>query len=290
LKILLTGASGQVGAHLLPLLRGHEVIAPSHAELDLNDTKTLREFVLKTAPQVLINPAAYTAVDRAETEPEAAYAINALASEAFAQACKEIGARLIHFSTDYVFDGAATQPWKETDAPRPLSVYGASKLAGEKAIINSGCAHIILRTSWVYSKFGRNFLLTMQRLAAEKEFLRVVADQYGTPNWAGTLARAVAHLATLPAAQLAEKSGVYHLSSHGHTSWHGFASAIVETGAKPIPVHPIATAEFPTPAKRPVYSVLDGGKFERTFGYAMPYWGDALVQCLRETAPQGLSK
>jgi dTDP-4-dehydrorhamnose reductase len=289
LKIVLTGASGQIGAHLRPLLAGHEVIAPSRAELDLTDATSLRAYLVKTAPQVLINPAAYTAVDKAETDRDAAYAVNARAPEALASACKEIGARMIHFSTDYVFDGAATQPWEETDAPRPLSVYGASKLAGEQAIAASGCAHVVLRTSWVYSKFGKNFLLTMQRLAAEKEFLRVVADQYGTPNWAGTLASAVAHLVTLPAAQFGQHSGIYHLSSHGQTSWHGFASAIVAAGARPIPVHPISTAEFPTPAKRPAFSVLDGGKFERTFGYAMPYWGDAMAQCLRESAPQVFS-
>jgi dTDP-4-dehydrorhamnose reductase len=290
LKIVLTGASGQIGAHLRPLLVGHEVIAPSRAELDLTDAKSLRAYLVKTAPQVLINPAAYTTVDKAETDYDAAYAVNARAPEALANACKEIGARMIHFSTDYVFDGQATQPWKETDAPRPLSVYGASKLEGEQAMAASGCDHIILRTSWVYSKFGKNFLLTMQRLAAEKYFLRVVADQFGTPNWAGTLARAAAHVATIPAAQFGQHAGIYHLSSHGQTSWHGFASAIVAAGARPIPVHPIATAEFPTPAKRPAFSVLDGGKFERTFGFVMPYWGDAMAQCLRESAPQVSAK
>jgi dTDP-4-dehydrorhamnose reductase len=285
LKIVLTGTSGQVGAHLLPLLRDHDVIAPTRESLDLADAKAVRTYIEKVAPQIVINPAAYTAVDKAETEPELAYAINALAPEAMAQACKEIGIPLIHFSTDYVFDGSATRPWTESDVTRPVSVYGASKLEGEQAIVATGCAHVILRTSWVYSKFGKNFLLTMQRLAAEKDSLRVVADQYGTPNWAGTLARAVAHMIEIPAAQKGQISGVFHLNSHGQTSWHGFATAIVAAGARQIPVHPITTADFPTPAKRPAYSVLDAGKFERTFDYAMPYWGDALAQCLRAKYP-----
>ncbi len=285
MKIVLTGTSGQVGAHLLPLLRGHTVIAPKRAELDFSDANAVRAFIKKNAPQLVINPAAYTAVDKAEMQSDAAYAINARAPEALAQACEHIGAPLIHFSTDYVFDGTNTTPWTERDATRPLGVYGASKLAGENAITASGCAHIILRTSWVYSKFGKNFLLTMQRLAAEKEFLRVVADQYGTPNWAGTLAHAVAHLAEIPAAQIKQNSGVFHLNSHGATSWHGFASAIVAAGARPIPVQPITTADFPTPAQRPAYSVLDAGKFERTFGYRLPFWGDALAQCLRAPTP-----
>jgi dTDP-4-dehydrorhamnose reductase len=285
LRIVLTGTSGQVGAHLLPLLRGHEVIAPTRAALDLADAHAVRAYIERVAPQLVINPAAYTAVDKAETESDLAYAINARAPEAMAKACKKIGVPLIHFSTDYVFDGGATRPWCEADAPHPVSVYGASKLEGERAIAATGCAHIILRTSWVYSKFGKNFLLTMQRFAAEKEALRVVADQYGTPNWAGTLARAVAHIIKIPAAQNGHISGVFHLNSHGQTSWHGFASAIVAAGARQIPVHPITTADFPTPAKRPAYSVLDAGKFERTFNYAMPYWGDALAQCLRTSAP-----
>jgi dTDP-4-dehydrorhamnose reductase len=287
LKIVLTGSSGQVGAHLLPLLQGHEVIAPQRNELNLMDAQAVRAYIEKKAPQLVINPAAYTAVDKAETEPDAAFAINARAPEAMARACKKIGAPLIHFSTDYVYDGSATQPWTERDAAKPISVYGASKLAGEQAIAASGGAHIILRTSWVYSKFGKNFLLTMQRLAAEKEFLRVVSDQYGTPNWAGSLARAVAHIVNTPAAKLEAFSGIYNLNSHGATSWHGFASAIVAAGPRQLPVHPISTADFPTPAKRPGYSVLDAGKFERTFGYAMPFWGDALAQCLREPAPKG---
>jgi dTDP-4-dehydrorhamnose reductase len=285
LKIVLTGTSGQVGAHLLPLLRDHDVIAPTRERLDLADANAVRVFIEKVAPQIVINPAAYTAVDKAETEPELAYAINARAPEAMAQACKTIGVPLIHFSTDYVFDGSATRPWTESEVTCPVSVYGASKLEGEQAIAATGCAHIILRTSWVYSKFGKNFLLTMQRLAAEKDSLRVVVDQYGTPNWAGTLARAVAHMIEIPAVQKGQISGVFHLNSHGQTSWHGFASAIIAAGARQIPVHPITTADFPTPAKRPAYSVLDAGKFERAFHYAMPYWGDALAQCLRAKAP-----
>lgn len=281
MKILLTGTSGQVGAHVLPLLREHEVIAPTRAQLDLTNANAVRAFIKEATPQLVINPAAYTAVDKAEGEKDAAYAINAQAPEAMAYACKTIGAPLIHFSTDYVFDGCATQPWTESDVARPVSVYGASKRAGEEAIVASGCAHIILRTSWVYSALGKNFLLTMQRLAKEKDFLRVVGDQYGTPNWAGTLAQAVAYLTQIPAAQREQFSGIFHLNSHGATTWHGFATAIVAAGRRSIPVHEITTAQYPTPAARPAYSVLNGGKFERTFGLRMPYWGDALAQCLK---------
>lgn len=290
MKVLLTGVSGQVGAHLAPRLRanGHEVIGLDRAALDLTDTADIEACVRAHAPDLVINPAAYTAVDKAQTEPELAHAINADAPGAFARACKRENIPFLHFSTDYVFDGNATDPWRETDLTSPISTYGATKLAGETAIAQSGCDALIFRTSWVYSTWGKNFLLTMQRLAAEKDFLRVVSDQHGTPNWAGTLADAVVHVVNRGDDQLRANAGVYHLSSRGETTWHGFASAIVAAGARQIPVQAISTAEFPTPAQRPAYSVLDPHKFETTFQYEMPQWQDGLRACLASASAGAL--
>ncbi len=286
MRIALTGVSGQVGAHLRAALSGHEVIALNRAQFDLTKPETLAAKLLEIAPQVCINPAAYTAVDSAETAPDVAYAVNRDAVAEIAKACRSLGAPLVHFSTDYVFDGSASRPWLETDTPAPISVYGASKLAGEAAIAASGCDAIILRTSWVYARTGKNFLLTMQRLAAEKEFLRVVADQHGTPNAAGILAHAVVHAINFGVEGLRERLSTYHLTAHGETTWHGFASAIVAAGPRQIPVHAISSAEFPTPAKRPTYSVMNGEKFERAFGFEMPHWEEGLRRCLNESAPQ----
>ena len=278
--ILLTGASGQVGFELARTLTPHgDVVACDRARLDLADPDAIAALVRATRPQLIVNAAAYTAVDRAQSEPALAQAINATAPGILAEEARRIGATLIHFSTDYVFDGAATTPYDEQAPTRPLGVYGQTKLAGEKAIAAAGATSLIFRTSWVYGLRGGNFLLTMRRLAAERDELRIVADQIGVPNWSRTLADAIATLVGRGVPALAEHAGVYHLSATGHTSWYEFARAIIGDVARPHVV-PITTAEYPTPAPRPAYSVLSTTKFERSFGFALPPWGDSLARCL----------
>ena len=278
--ILLTGAAGQLGFELQRSLAPHgEVVALGRRELDMSDAGAIADTVRARRPQLIVNAAAYTAVDRAESDAAAAHAINATAPAVLASEARRLGATLIHFSTDYVFDGIATTPYTEQATPRPLSVYGRSKLDGEQAIESSGCAHLIFRTSWVYGERGGNFLLTMQRLARERDELRVVDDQIGVPNWSRDLAAAVARVVAVGAAALVEKSGIYHLSAHGPTSWFAFARAIIGDVARPRVV-PITTAEYPTPARRPAYGVLATAKFETTFGFALGDWRDALQRCL----------
>jgi len=282
LRILVTGASGQLGSALIALLHhAHTVVAPSRAELDLRDATRIRTVVREARPDVIVNPAAYTAVDRAEQEPDLARAINALAPAVLAEEARKHGIPLIHFSTDYVFDGRKNTPYLEDDPPAPLNVYGATKLEGEEAVRGSGAIHLVLRTSWVYSRTGRNFLLTIERLAREKPRLTIVADQRGTPNWAVALARATARLIDTPRETLAGRSGVYHLSSHGETTWHGFAEAIVAGMglAKPPDVAAITTNEYPTPARRPAYAVLSPSRLASVFGITLPHWDVALREC-----------
>jgi dTDP-4-dehydrorhamnose reductase len=293
MKLLLLGANGQVGhalrRSLAPL--GEVVAATRDGRLadgggcetaDLDDPRSLGVLVERIAPQVVVNAAAWTAVDRAETEREVAFRANAEAPRAIAQACARRGARLLHYSTDYVFDGRGTRPYREDDATSPLGVYGESKLAGEEAIRASGADHAILRTAWVYAPRGRNFLLTMLRLGAERERLRVVADQVGTPTSAALIADATARVIAHPS----RASGTWHLTASGQASWHGFAEAIfagaVARGLLPRAplVEAISTAEYPTPAARPAYSVLDTGRLQRDFGIAPPHWRDGLDQAL----------
>ncbi|MEO7762042.1 MAG: dTDP-4-dehydrorhamnose reductase [Casimicrobiaceae bacterium] len=281
MRILLTGATGQIGRELAALLGEHELYAPTHAECDLADAASVRAAVRGFHPDLILNPAAYTAVDRAEEEPELAQAINADAPAILADEARRIGIPLIHFSTDYVFSGAARSPYTEVDPTGPLNVYGRTKLAGEEAVTGSGCIHLILRTSWVYSRHGRNFLLTIERLAREKPELSIVDDQFGTPNWACALARAATRLAVLPRDELSEKSGLYHLTGAGQATWHQFAVAIVDSMnlPKPPPVHAIRSVQYPTPAKRPAYAVLSASKLGRNFGIALSHWEDALKEC-----------
>jgi len=283
-RILLTGASGQIGSELASLLAAHHVVTPSRADLDLSNTERIREVVRSVSPELIINPAAYTAVDRAEVERDLAHRVNAVAPAVLAEEAKRLGAPLIHFSTDYVFDGSATTPYAEDDPPNPLSVYGTTKLDGENAVRGSDCIHVILRTSWVYSRSGRNFLLTIERLARERPRLTIVADQHGTPNWARSLAAAAATIAQLPADELAARSGLYHLSSQGQTTWHGFASAIVQSMQLAVPpeVVPIATADYPTPARRPAYAVLSTARLRDAFGIELPQWQTLLASCQAE--------
>lgn len=292
MTVLLLGANGQVGWELQRSLSPlGPVRALERAEADLSDHDALIRAVRETAPSMIVNAAAYTAVDRAEEEEEQARAINAGAPAILAGEAKRLGIPLVHYSTDYVFGGAGDHPAREDDPVAPLNAYGRTKLAGEQAIRDSGCAHLILRTSWVYSMRGRNFLLTVKRLAGELDELRIVADQKGAPTWARGIAEATALVlarcgAPGDAGVLTEKGGLYHLTASGETSWHGFAEAIVDwlraTG-QPVKcqrVVAIGTADYPTPAKRPAYSVLDCSRLRKTFGIAMPDWREQLRLCV----------
>ncbi len=289
--ILLTGASGQVGWELQRTLATlGRVVAPSHAEFDLARPDTLADALRAIKPDLIVNPAAYTAVDQAETEQELAYAINAEAPLALAREAARRGITLVHYSTDYVFDGTQFGAYAEYDALRPLGVYGASKQAGEELVQASGADHLIFRTSWVYGLRGKNFLLTMQRLARERDKLAVVADQFGAPTWARSIAEATAQALALwlaPGATAADRqrlSGIYHMSCGGRVSWHGFAEAILQDlqnrGEKIPALKAISTAEYPTQAQRPANSVLSNEKLQQTFGVRMPDWQHALALCL----------
>jgi dTDP-4-dehydrorhamnose reductase len=278
--ILVTGARGQVGAELAVLLAAHgDVTAVDRAALDLADPDAIVAAVRGLKPDLIVNAGAYTAVDRAETERDLAFAVNATAPGILAAEAKRLSAVLIHYSTDYVFDGAARAPYAEDAPVAPLSVYGASKLAGEQAIVAAGARALTLRTSWVYGMRGSNFLLTIRRLAATRDELSIVADQTGVPNWCRTLAAATARIVAMGLPALADRSGLYHLSSTGQATWFDFARAIV--GDAPTPrIVPITTAEYPLPARRPAFGVLATARFERTFGFALPPWRDELAACL----------
>ena len=298
MRILLTGATGQVGGELLQTLKPlGEVIAPARGEMDLANEASLRETIRTVRPRWIVNPAAYTAVDKAESEPELAYAINAEAVGVMGQEAQAIGAGVIHFSTDYVFDGSGSAPYRETDATRPVSVYGASKLAGESALADSGAGSLIFRTSWVYGARGKNFLLTILKLARERETLRVVADQYGAPTWSRDLARMTAEVIGQSevkarngeiAGVLADTGGVYHAAGTGETTWYGFAVEAVrlqqerEPNARFAEIEAITTAEYPTPAKRPANSRMNCGRLMERFGWKMMDWRDSLREVLAE--------
>ena len=283
MKILLTGKNGQVGwelAHALAPLG--EVIAVDRGGLDLADPDRIVSVVRSVRPEVIINAAAYTAVDRAESEPDAAYAINSAAVAVLADQAKRVQALLIHYSTDYVFDGTKDTPYIEEDRPNPLNAYGRSKLAGEQAIHAIDGAHLILRTSWVYSARGKNFLLSIRRLLREKKELRVVSDQIGAPTCAREIADATAELLRRHgAAALGDASGIYHATTSGSTSWHGFATEIarLERTGSPVRIVPIASSEYPAPARRPRNSRLSSEKLRRRFGVALPRWEASLEAC-----------
>ncbi|GAB3628294.1 dTDP-4-dehydrorhamnose reductase [Pandoraea terrae] len=289
-RILVTGASGQVGWELARTLQGMGVVyAPPRADLDLDDLVSVARVVREFQPDLIVNPAAYTAVDRAEQDEAAALRINGEAPGVLAEEAKRLGALLVHYSTDYVFDGTAQTPYREDDPVAPKNAYGRTKLAGESAIVQSGARHLILRTSWVYGMRGQNFLLTVLRLARERDELRIVADQFGAPTWCRTIAELTAQIVAqglredgLDDGFWQTNGGIYHLTSQGQTTWHGFTEAILaraQLGRRPI-VHAIGTADYPLPAPRPAYSVLDGDKLARTFGLRAPEWGDALDLCL----------
>lgn len=282
-RILVTGARGQVGWELRRTLAClGEVTALDSRALDLSDTDAVRRTVRELAPAVIVNAAAHTAVDKAESEPDRAHAINAVAPGALAEEAARLDALVVHYSTDYVFDGTGEAPWHEDDACGPLNVYGASKLAGEAAIQASGCRHLIFRTSWVYGARGSNFLLTMRRLMRERPLLRIVADQIGAPTWCRDLAEATAQvLVRVADAPNAAPWGVYHMTNAGETSWHGFAEAIREFDRiEGVTLEPIASRDYPTPAARPLNSRLDNDRLERAFGLRLQDWRAALALCL----------
>ncbi len=285
MRTLLLGQHGQVSRELQLLLsKQQELIVLGREQLDLADTARLREAVRHLRPELIINAAAHTAVDAAESEPEAAFAINAIAPGVLAEEAAALDVPLIHYSTDYVFDGSKPTAYDEDDVPNPLGVYGRSKLAGEQAIAAVGGKHLILRTSWVYSLHGRNFLLTMQRLLQEREQLSVVADQIGAPTWAGSIAAATGQLIDRWQTAQTAAWGVYHFTARGETSWFGFTEAIATqllAQGKPVAqLTAIATREYPTPAQRPLNSRLDCTRLERDWGVSLPDWHDGLLQCL----------
>lgn len=299
MRILLLGANGQVGHELRRSLATQgEVIATTRsgrlddggaceiADFDVPDA--LPELIARIAPTRVVNAAAYTAVDKAETDREAAFRANAETPSRIAEACARMDIPLVHYSTDYVFDGTGTRPYREDDPTAPLGAYGESKLAGEQGIRASGAEHMILRTAWVYAAHGKNFLRTMLRLGAERDTLGVVADQVGTPTSAGLIADVTAAL--LP--QVGVRSGTWHLTASGETSWHGFAEAIfagaVARGmlAKAPHVNAIATSDYPTPAKRPAYSRLDTSRLQTDFGVELPDWHVVCNHVLDEAAGQ----
>jgi dTDP-4-dehydrorhamnose reductase len=286
MRILLTGITGQVGGALqAPLSRLATVLAADRKRLNLSEPETIPWALDRLRPDMIVNPAAYTAVDLAEDERELAYRVNAEAPAAIAEWAAQNGVPLVHFSSDYVFDGSGEAPWGEDDMPAPLSVYGASKFEGERAVMRSGCRHLIVRTSWVYAAEGRNFLRTIARLAAERKELRIVADQFGAPTSARTVAQAVLKMLRreLSGEGALDRDGpVVHVTASGYTSWHGFAEAIV-TGLRARgerlqveQVIPIETSEYPTRATRPQNSRMDISRLNACFGIAMPSWRRAL--------------
>jgi dTDP-4-dehydrorhamnose reductase len=311
-RILLTGKNGQVGAELAALLpRIGEVAAFDRHELDLSKPDHIRRAIRDVRPSIIVNAAAYTLVDQAEREEKQARIINVDAPALMAEEAKRIGAALVHYSTDYVFDGSRNVPYEETDQPSPINVYGKTKLAGEEAIRAVGLAHLIFRTAWVYGTKGRNFLLTILRLATELEELKVVGDQFGAPTWSreiakGTL-RVLVQLFQHRQEAISRFGGIYHMTAAGKTSWFEFAQAILEraseippgvawfaaaTGGHPLVVRritPLTTDEYPTPARRPAFSVLSNYRLKQTFGLELPDWTAQLSSAFADSQAKGQS-
>jgi dTDP-4-dehydrorhamnose reductase len=291
-KILLIGCHGQVGWELQRSLQnmGRVIAADLHnaaIRVDLSHHLGLREIIKETSPDIIINAAAYTAVDKAESDSDNAMQINGIAPGILAEEAARRKALLVHYSTDYVFNGKHHKPYTEDDVTDPRSVYGETKLAGDEAIRQVGGHYLIFRTSWVYGLRGQNFLLTMRRLAKERNELRVVADQIGAPTWCRCIADVTAQVlaqvySPLQIQSLDSLSGIYNLTNGGQTNWCDFANAIVAHSPNPPQVTPISTAEYPAPAPRPAYSVLSNDKLARTFGIRPPSWNDALELCLSE--------
>jgi len=286
-KILLTGKSGQVGYELERSLQGlGEIIALDRSQMDLSDLDQVRDVIRMIKPNLIVNPAAYTAVDKAESEPDLAMRINGAAPGVMAEEAKKLGAVMIHYSTDHVFDGTKRTPYLETDHTCPVNVYGTTKLAGEQAIRATGISHLILRTNWVYGMRGNNFLRTILRLAQERAELRIVADQHGAPTWCRTIADTTAHVISQASGARhlhnwwQERTGIYNLTAQGQTTWYRFAQAILEhpSVTKKSVITPIAAQEYPLPAKRPAYSVMSSERLINTF-CGLPDWESALKLC-----------
>ena len=278
-KILVTGANGQLGKELQAASGAwpsFDFIFLGREDLPMQHPDKIAGIIEEIHPSWCINCAAYTAVDKAETEKHLADTVNGEAVGRLAEACRKIKARLIHISTDYVFDGSSATPLKEDDPTGPLNVYGATKLKGEQLALEQNPDTLIIRTSWVYSEFGNNFVKTMMRLMNEKPFLNIIDDQIGSPTYAADLAAAILHIVA------AKKfvPGIYHYSNEGQTSWYGFAQTIKELTGSACPLHPISTAQYPTPAKRPHYSLLDKGRIKTTYGLEIPDWQSSLRTCL----------
>ncbi len=271
----MTGIEGQLGWELQRSLSVlGDVTALTEAALDLANADAIVSAMRALRPTLVVNPAAYTAVDRAESESAKAFLINAKAVQILAEEAKHCGARMVHFSTDYVFDGASSTPYVESDGTGPKSVYGASKLAGEEALAGAGVPALCFRTSWVYAARGNNFLRTMLRLARAGKPLRVVGDQTGAPTWARALAEAVT--VAISRSAFTTTSPVYHLSAAGSCTWHGFAKRIFELAKLDVELHAIATSDYPTPAQRPAFSLLNSSRAARELGVELPDWGESL--------------
>ena len=294
MKVLLFGAKGQVGADCAQALvdAGHELIASSRDDTDFADSVAVFSKVMEEAPSLVINACAYTAVDKAETESVIANKVNHLSAEALAQACAELSIPLIHLSTDYVFDGSAEQPYKETDSVKPLGVYGSTKLAGEKSVQASLPEHIILRTSWVFGEQGNNFVKTMLRLSGDRDSLNVVNDQFGRPSYVGDIVKVIIFFVDKYAANKILPWGIYHCSNQGALSWFEFAEAVFaeakQVGVlnKCVLVNAIPSSEFPTTVTRPAYSVLDTQKLEALMGGPLPHWRLGLHTFLQRLSSQ----
>jgi dTDP-4-dehydrorhamnose reductase len=290
MRILVFGAGGQLGVALLraPTVANLRVIGVTRAEADLTDAAAVAAVLTECQPDAVINAGAYTAVDRAEAEPERAYAVNATGPEILGRTAARLNIPVVHVSTDYVFDGTAARPYREDDPTAPLGVYGASKRAGEVALSTQQPAHVIVRTAWVFGQHGHNFVKTMQRLGQERPEVRVVADQRGTPtaavDLAAVLLEVAQRLARAPVPERLAMAGIYHFTNAGETTWHGLAEAVFADqarrgGRRPI-CTPITTGEYPTSARRPANSRLDNGKIERMFGIARRPWQQALADVL----------
>ncbi|MBN1928652.1 MAG: dTDP-4-dehydrorhamnose reductase [Chlorobiaceae bacterium] len=292
MNLLVTGSRGQLGSELQALQRaasGHTWFFSDLPELDITDAAKVESFCRDHQIGAIVNCAAYTAVDKAESEPEAAFRVNRDGAAALAAAAKAAGALLVHVSTDYVFDGSSNRPYREDDPVAPCGVYGRSKLEGEEAIRDSGCSHVIIRTSWLYSVYGQNFVKTMLRLGRERAQLGVVFDQVGTPTWAADLAGAIMTLLDRP--DLAERHAqTFHYSNEGVCSWYDFAKAIMDAEGLACKVSPIETSDYPTPARRPHFSVLNKRKIREFSGTEIPHWHDSLLKMLAELREGGQAR